>query len=71
MNNYEFSNNDDFMKQIPLLNYLNIIASLSLIKNPLNEMFFIDEGRIPANYSDFLRNRYLIGSMKNPALGRL
>lgn len=71
MNNYEFTTNDEFMRQIPLLNYLNIITSLNMVKNPLNDMFFTDRGLVNFDYSGYLNNRFLIGSMKNPALGRL
>jgi len=34
-------------------------------------MFFDERGQIPFDIADWLGQRYLIGSMQNPALGRL
>jgi hypothetical protein len=70
-NNFSFTTNEEFMKQLPLLNYLNIFVASCRAKNPLNDMFFNRDGNVENDYAAFLNNRFLIGSMKNPALGRL
>jgi hypothetical protein len=59
------------MNQLPLLNYLNIFVASCRVKNPLNDMFFNQDGHVENDYASFLSNRFLIGTMKNPALGRL
>ena len=60
----------EFMNQMPLLNYLNIIISMRFQLNPLMEMFF-NNGLVENDFANWINQRFLVGSMQNPCLARL
>lgn len=62
---------DQAMRFIPMLNYVNVLVACRREKSSLVGIFFQPNGQICENYDRWLKDRYLPGSIENPCLSRI